>query len=84
MKADQYATSHAGFDNHHINADPNRAVPLDVLRTLDATGAIGDLHESYIVTTGNQMPMLEAERIGREIAQTLRNQRIHAVLVTST
>lgn len=84
LKSGEYQTIHGGFDNAPINEDPNRGVPLDVLRELEAEGAFGKLHESYYATTGMTMPIAEAERIGAEIAASLRKNKIHAALITST
>ena len=80
----QFQTIHGGFDNALINEDPNRGVPLDVLRDLEAEGVFGKLHDQYYATTGMTMPIAEAERIGAEIAASLRKNKIHAALITST
>lgn len=82
--AGDYYTVHGGFDNAFINDDPNRGVPLDVLRVMEGEGAFGKLHDYYYVTTGMTMPIAEAERIGQEIAASLRANNIHAALLTST
>jgi betaine reductase len=77
-------TVHGGFDNTDVNQDPDRVLPVDVLRELADEGVIGRLHEHYYVTTGMATAVQEAERIGREIAADLLKQRVHAALVTST
>lgn len=84
LLAGEYMTVHGGFDNAEVNADPDRVLPLDVLRELVSEGVVGRLHEHYYVTTGMATAIKEAERIGREIAADLLRHKVHAVLVTST
>jgi glycine reductase complex component B subunit gamma len=82
--AGDYFTIHGGFDNGLINENPNRGVPLDALRAMERDGVFKRLHDQYYVTTGMTMPIAEAERIGQEIAASLRANNIHAALLTST
>ena len=84
LSADSHETIHGGFDNGPICADPNRAIPLDVLREFERDGVFGRLHERYYVTTGMTMAIADAERIGREIAADLIGRQIQAALLTST
>ncbi len=84
LSADGYETIHGGFDNAPICADPNRAIPLDVLREFEREGVFGRLHERYYVTTGMTMAIADAERIGREIAADLIGNQIQAAILTST
>ena len=84
LSGDAYETIHGGFDNALVSADPNRAVPLDVLRDLESEGAFGRLHDRYYVTTGMTMAIADAERIGREIAADLLKNEIRAAVLTST
>lgn len=84
LRAGEFQTIHGGFDNALINEDPNRGVPLDALRELEKEGVFGRLHNEYYATTGMTMPIAEAERIGAEIAASLRKNKIHAALITST
>jgi glycine reductase len=84
LDREEYQTVHGGFDNANMNDDPNRGVPLDALRELEREGAFGRLHDHYYATTGMTMPIAEAERIGAEIAASLRKNKIHAALITST
>ena len=84
LTSDGYETIHGGFDNAPISADPNRAVPLDVLRELERDGVFGRLYDRYYVTTGMTMAIADAERIGREIAADLIENEIQAAILTST
>ncbi len=72
MSADEYTCVHGGYDNRHVRADPNRTVPLDVLREWEKQGRIGRLHNMLWSTVGNVMPVEWARQRGREVAQELR------------
>ena len=73
-----------GYDTAAVNADPNRLVPADVARELEAEGRIGKLHDEYLVTTGNGMSVAEARRIGVEWAGELHSQNVQAAILTAT
>jgi betaine reductase len=75
---------HGGFDGQYANADPNRVVPLDVLRELERAGAIGGLGSHYYVTTGNAGPLDRARRFGEEIVRDLTAAGVGAVVLTAT
>lgn len=81
---DSFETVHGGFDNTLVNEAPDRVLPLDVMRELESDGLIGSLHNQYYVTTGNMTTIAESEKIGKEIAEEVRYQDVHGVLVTST
>ena len=84
LSPESHETIHGGFDNAPICADPNRAIPLDVLREFERDGVFGRLYERYYVTTGMTMAIADAERIGREIAADLIGRQIQAAILTST
>jgi glycine reductase len=84
MSAEEYTCVHGGYDNRHVRADPNRTVPLDVLRAWEKHGRIGRLHDVLWSTVGNVMPVEWARQRGREVAQELRDAGIQAVILTAT
>ncbi len=84
LSPDSFTCVHGGYDNRHIRADPHRAVPLDVLRRYTQEGRIGSLHEVLYTTVGNVMPVERARRLGREVAEELRDAGVQAVLMTAT
>ncbi len=63
---------------------PDRAVPLDAVRTLEKEGVIGRLYDYYYVTTGNMANIKTMTRIGAEIAQDMKAQGIQAAIMTAT
>ena len=79
-----YESVHGGFDVTAANADPNRLVPLDVVRELVGEGRIGSLHPLFYTTTGNGTPVATSARFGQEIAQELKEAGVEAVLLSGT
>ncbi len=79
-----HQTAHGGYDPTYANDDPNRVLPLDAVRELEATGRIGRLHETYFATVGNATSVANARRFGQEIAHRLLSARVQAVILTST
>jgi glycine reductase len=84
LGADAYSTVHAGFDTTVANLDPNRLVPLDAVRELEAEGRIGKLHETFFTTTGVDTPVAVAAKFGQEIAAELHEADVQAVILTGT
>ena len=77
-------TAHGGYDPVYANEDPNRVLPVDVMKDLEAEGAIGKLHELYYTTVGNGTAVANAKAYAQEIAAKLVNEGVQAVILTST
>lgn len=75
---------HAGYDARWVNENPNRILPLDAARALEAAGAIGGLHAYFYVTVGTGTSVTHAARMGQEIAAALIEEGVHAAILTST
>jgi glycine reductase len=84
LTAESHQSVHGGYDPTYANADPNRVLPLDVLRELEKKGRIGSLHDTYFATVGNATSVSRAVRFGEEIAAMLVNVGVQAVVLTST
>ena len=84
MTAGAYESVHAGFDTTAANEDPNRLVPLDAARELEAQGRIGHLHDAFYTTSGVDTPVATAAKFGKEIAAELLEAEVQAVLLTGT
>ena len=80
----RYESVHGGFDVAAANADPNRLVPLDVVRLLLDEGRIGSLHDAFYTTTGNGTPVAASTKFGQEIAEDLKEAGVEAVLLSGT
>jgi glycine reductase len=84
LASDRYESVHGGFDVSLANEDPNRLVPLDVVRAFQEEGRIGSLHDFFYTTTGNGTPVASATRFGQEIAAELKEAGVEAVLLSGT
>ena len=84
LSAESHQSVHGGYDPTFANADPNRVLPLDVVRELETEGAFGELHHTYYATVGNGTSVANAEKYGREIAKRLLADGVQAVILTST
>lgn len=47
-----YEVNHGGYDSVLVRQDPNRLVPVDILRELEKEGVIGALNDRFYSTTG--------------------------------
>lgn len=75
---------HGGYDNTAALQDPNRVVPLDAMRALEREGVIGTLLDDLFVTVGNGGNLGAMKRIGAEIAATLVERGVQAVVLPAT
>ena len=84
LKGEDYEISHGGYDPQFVRDDPDRLVPLDVMRELEQSGAIGELYEEFLSTSGLANPLSNTRRMGREMADKAKRLGIDAVILTST
>ena len=84
LKGEDYEISHGGYDPRHVQEDPDRLVPLDALRELEKEGAIGELHNEFISTSGLANPLSNTRRMGKEMVQKVKDEGVDAVILTST
>jgi len=74
---------HEGMDNRVASADPDRFVPVDVMRDLEREGRIGKLCDWVYSTAGCTMEFDNAVRIGQDIAKDLLKNGVTGVILTS-
>lgn len=84
LKGEDYEISHGGYDPQFVRDDPDRLVPLDVMRELEQSGAIGELYQEFLSTSGLANPLSNTRRMGREMADKAKRLGIDAVILTST
>jgi len=84
LTSETHQSVHGGYDPTYANEDPNRVLPLDVLRDLEREGRIGRLHDRYFATVGNATSVDHAKRFGKEIAAKLFETGVDAIVFTST
>lgn len=83
LKGEDWEVSHNGFDTRFAEEDPDRYVPVDVLRVLERNGEIGKVHEKFYSWSGLANPMANSRRLGREIAEQLKAEEVDAVILVS-
>ncbi len=81
---DMGETAHGGYDPIYANEDPNRVLPVDVLKDLEAEGKIGSIHPYYYTTTGNGTSVANSKAFATEFAQKLLDDKVDAVILTCT
>jgi len=84
LEPGKYESIHSGYDASAANANPNYVLPLDAVRELQHAHAFGALDERYIVTTGVGTAVVEARRMGREMAAQLKERGVNGVILTAT
>ena len=75
---------HGGYDTTRANEDPDRVLPVDVLRELEAEGVIGRLLDDYWVFVGSGASTTNARRFAGEMARELRAASVEGVIFTAT
>jgi glycine reductase complex component B subunit gamma len=84
LKGEDYEISHGGYDPQFVRLDPDRLVPLDVMREIEREGVIGELCNEFISTSGLANPLSNTRRMGREMAEKAKRLGIDAIILTST
>lgn len=84
LTSETHQTAHGGYDPVYANQDPDRVLPLDVVRELMAEGVFAKLHPYHYATVGNGTSVANAARYGAAIAADLIESGVSAVILTST
>jgi glycine reductase len=84
LRGENYEISHGGYDPQFVRQDPDRLVPLDVMREFEREGAIGELCNEFFSTSGLANPLSNTRRMGREMAEKAKQLGIDAIILTST
>lgn len=79
-----YETAHGGYDPTYANENPNRVLPVDVLRDMEAAGEFGKLYDYFSTTVGNGTSIANAKKFGLAIGEKLKADGVDAVILTST
>lgn len=82
--AKKFRSIHAGFDTVFVNEDPNRLLPVDVMRDMEKEGAFKALSPFFLVTTGVLTTMENGRGMGKEMARDLLASGVSGVILTST
>lgn len=84
ITSETHETAHGGYDPTYANDDPNRVIPVDVLRQMEKEGKIGTLFNYFYTTVGNGTAVASSKKFGAEIGAKLKNAGVDAVILTST
>lgn len=84
LQSGEFVSVHGGYDSTMADSDPNRVVPLDVLRELEGNGAIKKVHEKFYSTVGTGASLLNGQAFGYEIAAMLSAEGVDAAIMVST
>lgn len=84
LAAEGFESVDVGWDTSYVNADPDRLVPLDVMREFEEEKMIGRMYHHFYTTTGVAMAVDEARRIGKSIAVDLKREGVSAAILTAT
>lgn len=74
---------HGGCDPVYVQEDPNRMIPADVLKDMEAEGKIGKLCDTLFVTSGNGCSTNNAVAFGQAIAMELKAMKVDGIILTS-
>lgn len=80
----EFETAHGGYDATYADQDSDRVIPVDVLRAKEKAGEIGELYNTFFTTVGNGTAVASAKKFGEEIAKKLKEDKVDAVILTST
>ena len=84
LTSETFETAHGGYDPIYANEDPDRVLPVDVMRDLEKEGKIGKLYDTFYTTVGNGTAVASAKKFAAEYAQKLLAAGVDAVIMTST
>lgn len=84
LTEESHETAHGGYDPVYANQDPDRVLPVDVLRDLEKEGKIGKLHRYFYSTVGNGTAVASAKAFAAEFSKELKADGVDAVILTST
>ncbi len=84
LSSADHQTAHGGYDPVYANDDPNRVLPVDVMREFVEKGVIGELHRYYYATVGNGTSVANAKGFAAKYAEELKCDGVDAVILTST
>ncbi|MBI4320496.1 MAG: glycine/betaine/sarcosine/D-proline family reductase selenoprotein B [Chloroflexi bacterium] len=84
LSGEEFMTIHGGYNIQWVNQDPDRAVPVDALRQLEAAGVIGRLLNHFYATCGNGGDLSVMAKMAQEMAAELRAQGVGGVVLPAT
>jgi glycine reductase len=84
LPAGDFKGIHGGYDSTWVDEDPDRVVPVDVLRALEKEGKIKGLLDEYVALCGIGTNVAMSRKLGADIAELLKRREVSAAIYTST
>lgn len=84
LSSADHETAHGGYDPTYANDQPDRVLPVDVLRELEKAGEIGELYNTFFTTVGNGTSVANSKAFAAEFSKKLLEDGVDAVVLTST
>ncbi len=84
LSPEDFESIHRGFDTQFVNEDPNRLVPLDVIREMEEEGYFKEIFPTLFVTTGVATTLANGKKIGEGIANELKRGGVSGAIITAT
>ena len=84
LTSDAWETAHGGYDPVYANEDPDRVLPVDILREMEKEGRIGKLYHYFYTTVGNGTAVASAKAFAEEYAKKMKDDGVDCVIMTST
>ena len=84
LTSEGYETAHGGYDPTYANDEPDRVLPVDVLRNMEKEGKIGKLYDTFFTTVGNGTAVKSSKAFAEEYAKKMKEDGVDAVIMTST
>jgi glycine reductase complex component B subunit gamma len=84
LPAGDFKGIHGGYDSTWVDEDPDRVVPLDVLRVMEKEGRFRKLLDEYFALCGIGTNVAMGKKLGAEIAEQLKRREVSAAIYTST
>lgn len=84
LTSDAFEAYHGGYSPVYVNKDPDRLLPLDVMRELEREGTIGHVVGYFFSTAGCASDPGTCHHFGREISRALLEAKVSGAIITCT
>lgn len=84
LEPDEFEVVHVGYDSGLVSEDPHRLVPLDIMHDLEKEGIIGKTYEKFYSTVGVATSSAHSKKMGRAMAEELKEAGVSGAILTST
>ncbi len=84
LTSETYESCHGGYDSTYACEDPDRVLPVDIMREMEKEGVFRELHNKYYSSVGNGTSVGNAVKFATEFTAQMKKDGVDAVIVTST